>query len=193
MARQLALWILLLALCSTASAGSICGVVRNASTLAPVPQAGVFVYQNGVYADFYGATDLAGAYCIAGIPDGIYDLAVRVDDYQIAWVGGVVLDTTTNVDIPASALIGLDAPWPNPSSDGVFLRYRLARASAMRLEIFDLKGRRVRGWDGTARPGDDALFWDFRDRSGQPVASGSYLVRMTVDGQTRTRTLQRVQ
>ena len=36
----------------------------------------------GAYTGYSGATDLAGAFCIGGLPGGTYDLEVRVDSHR---------------------------------------------------------------------------------------------------------------
>ena len=52
--------------------------------------------------------------------------------------------------------------------------------SGLRLEIFDLRGRRVQSLDAGSEPG---LFrWDGTDRSGRPLAAGTYLALTQVGG-----------
>jgi len=71
-------------------------------------------------------------------------------------------------------------PWPNPAGGGVQLRWSLAHAEAVRLEVLDATGRRVRA----IRVREDAAIegratWDRRDDRGRAVPAGLYFVRLT--------------
>jgi hypothetical protein len=184
---------LLILLSSPSFAGTICGTVRDTDTLAPIEKAGVFVRtQDGMYTGFHGATAEAGGFCIDGIPAGTYDLEITVDDYQTRYVRGVVVtDDVTDVDIDIFAIEHfLAAPWPNPSQTGVTFRYTIARPAPVKLEIFDVTGRLVRGWQSRAvEPGEYYLDWDLRDRNSNRVASGVYFVRFTAGDAGRTRVI----
>jgi len=82
---------------------------------------------------------------------------------------------------------------PNPSSGRVSLSFRLDHAAAVRVEIFDLRGRRVRSlFSGTHQPGPQELFWDGRDDAGFPVASGVFLSRLRIDNRSHIQKLVRV-
>jgi hypothetical protein len=63
------------------------------------------------------------------------------------------------------------------------LRFDLGRTSDIRLEVFDLRGRRVRslatGWYGA---GTHVATWDGRDARGTRVGSGAYFARITAGG-----------
>ena len=184
------LWVSVLM--GSAIAGSICGIVRDANTSQPVSNAGVFLYQNDVYANLHGVSDVAGLYCVDDVPNGSYDLVVRVNNYETARINGVLVDSATAVDILSSAPAEFDAPFPNPSSGSVALRYRLGRAMPVRIEIFNLRGQRVRSWGGPAPAGQGEVRWDFRDSSGQSVVSGSYVVRFSVEDRVLLRTIHRI-
>ena len=86
------------------------------------------------------------------------------------------------VDVPSAddPTLGLAPPAPNPSRGATLLRYRLAAAGEVRLEVVDVTGRVVRVLvDGMPR---DAGFhteqWDGRDPSGGPASAGLYFVRL---------------
>ena len=63
----------------------------------------------------------------------------------------------------------------------------------MRLEIFDLQGRRVRTLlEANLPPGEHRVRWDGQSDAGRAVASGVYLVRLKTETSTQTRQLVRV-
>jgi len=72
---------------------------------------------------------------------------------------------------------------PNPFNPNTLIQFELATAGNVRLEIFDLAGRRVQTLVDEARPaGPQSVRWDGRDAAGQTMASGSYFYRLTADG-----------
>lgn len=72
---------------------------------------------------------------------------------------------------------------PNPFAASTTFRYSLPRATTVRLEIFDLVGRRLATVvDGWTPAGDHAIAWDSRDGSGAPLRPGAYLYRLTAGG-----------
>ena len=73
----------------------------------------------------------------------------------------------------------LDPNYPNPFNSSTTIRYRLAEPGPVRLEIFDVQGRRVKKLaDGDVGAGVYQVEWDGMDASGKPVATGVYLVRL---------------
>ena len=182
------------ALCSLApamaAAGSLCGTVRDSQTDAPVVGAGIFLRTPaGAYTGYYGATNASGAYCIHDIPAGTYDLEVRVDDYQVAYVRGVIIGITTDVDIAAgSAALQLARPAPHPASTSTRIAWTLPRASRVRVTILDVHGRLVRGWSAESLPaGAHLVIWNLRDDAGRRLAAGTYFIHLEADGARRVR------
>jgi len=172
-------------------AGSICGTVRDELTAEPVANAGIFIRTDaGTYTGLHGDTDQTGWFCIDDVPEGIYDLEIRVNDYQVGYLRGVeVINTLSDVEVSV-VLPGLilDPPWPNPAYDSVHLRIIAREDITYQLLIFDLRGRLVRGWiSTTATPRELELVWNGRDRNGQPVPSGYYFIRIQSDSMAKTR------
>jgi hypothetical protein len=85
----------------------------------------------------------------------------------------------------------LYAPFPNPFSRTSTLRFDLARASRVRLEVFDLHGRRVATVaDRAFDPGRHSLDWNARDGSGGALGAGLYFIRLSGSGlETRSARL----
>lgn len=74
----------------------------------------------------------------------------------------------------------LAATYPNPCRDGASVRYDLARDENVAIEVYDLRGARVRSLvrarEGAGR---HAVAWDGMDAAGRRAPAGVYLVRMT--------------
>jgi subtilisin family serine protease len=69
--------------------------------------------------------------------------------------------------------------WQGSDADGIRLGMELPRAGEARLEIFDVRGRRVcRLFAGTAAAGRQVVTWDGRDGRGARAARGLYLARL---------------
>ena len=75
--------------------------------------------------------------------------------------------------------------------DGVMVRWRQAHSAPVRIEIFDLRGRRVyRSEPGPLEAGEHRRRWNGVDDAGHPVARGVYTLRLRVGGeQARARVL----
>lgn len=69
--------------------------------------------------------------------------------------------------------------YPNPANPRAVVAFDLERAGAVRLEILDARGRRLRTLaDRAFGAGPHAVAWDGADGQGTGAASGIYLVRM---------------
>jgi hypothetical protein len=67
---------------------------------------------------------------------------------------------------------------PNPLNDGAVLRYRLASAGVLRVELFDMRGQRVAVLhDGYQTPGEHQV-----PINGYDLPSGTYTVRIERNG-----------
>jgi len=74
----------------------------------------------------------------------------------------------------------LSQNYPNPFNAVTEIAYSLPNEAYVKLEVFDLLGRRVRMLDyGLRMPGLHHLQWDGRDFCGTPVSSGQYFYRLT--------------
>ncbi len=67
--------------------------------------------------------------------------------------------------------------FPNPFNATTTIGFELGRDAEVRVEVFDLAGRRVvRLKDALLSAGAQQVQWDGLDRVGSAVASGTYLV-----------------
>jgi hypothetical protein len=72
---------------------------------------------------------------------------------------------------------------PNPFSPGTTVQYRLVAPADIRLTVHDATGRVVRVLTEERHPaGPHAVLWNGRDDSGHRLASGTYFLKLAVDG-----------
>jgi len=78
--------------------------------------------------------------------------------------------------------------YPNPFNPQTNLRLALHESAAIRMEVYDLAGQRIRtlspGW---LNAGHHTVPWDGLGDDGHAVASGPYFVHLTVDGAVQVR------
>lgn len=89
---------------------------------------------------------------------------------------------------PQPASIALSLPAPNPVTTRTRLALTLSRPGRAEVTVFDAGGRRVRTLMDAEQPaGSLSLEWELEDSEGRRVATGLYLVRARVAGETVTR------
>ena len=82
---------------------------------------------------------------------------------------------------PSGRLPALLQNRPNPFTRGTVIGFELPRSERVKLEVFDLAGRRVRVLaEGSYAPGRWNAEWDRRDTAGSPMRPGVYLYRLWV-------------
>ncbi len=126
----------------------------------------------------------------------VLDLVIRPQDriMRAATFGNGIyeIDLPQTSDVPdASAAAGFDlGALPNPLRDATTIRFALPKGAVVRLEIYDLAGRRVRSLaDGVRRAGAGEVVWNGRDDNGSRVAGGVYFARLAVGGRVATTKL----
>ena len=124
------------------------------------------------------------------------------DSYGNAWIGtvdggifrhgnsGVSIEDHSSTDdrFGTPAALQLGAPWPNPSN-GVFrIPVKLDRGQVVRMELFDMLGKRIAQSERTLPAGSSEI-----EMSPSIQASGVYWIRVVTDSgqETRPITLQR--
>ena len=107
---------------------------------------------------------------------GFAPLSLRdVPDTQYA----VLSTTVSGGNGPAARPFGISA-WPNPFRDSTTLRFALARAARVRVEVLDAAGRRVRDLGSRLlNAGPQVIGWSGDDEAGRKAGAGVYLVRVT--------------
>ena len=91
---------------------------------------------------------------------------------------------------PGGDAVAIGRPAPNPARASARLLLVLAGPATVRVEVFDLSGRKVRTLaDGPFVSGATPLDWDLTDGEGRRVAAGVYLLRAMAAGKSVTRRL----
>ena len=79
---------------------------------------------------------------------------------------------------------------PNPTNGAATIQFRVAAASTVTLEIFDVAGRHVRTVAHEPLvPGLYSRLWDGRDDAGNPIPAGIYLLQLRAGAEQRTQKL----
>ena len=124
-------------------------------------------------------------------PGAVYYFAMKTVDERGNWsaLSNVAFHATTGTVSTTDPLIPLafSAPAPNPARTSTRFELSLPQAAPVRVEAFDLGGRRVRSLlDGMREAGRADLVWDLRDDHGLPVNAGVYLIRAVLPGKVVT-------
>ena len=96
----------------------------------------------------------------------------------------IVYSGAAGVPPPSGSSVEFRPPWPSPARGGVTLSYTLAKSSVVSLDLYDLRGERVRRLvpASVESAGDQVWTWDGLDERGKPAPAGLYLARLSVDG-----------
>jgi len=91
---------------------------------------------------------------------------------------------------PLAGIFQLLAPRPNPSRGRSEIRFVLPSARPVKIDLFDVAGRRMRSWVwGGLAVGPHAVTWDGLDESGARAGSGLYFVQVRAGGDVGVRKL----
>lgn len=137
-------------------------------------------YQNGTGAD-------EEIVFVAPHPITVALVVYKTQSSETAKSGTYQLELGSNPtdagDTPPSFSTRLAAAYPNPFRGTSALSFEMAREGELSLEVYDLRGARVRTLArGTHPAGRHSLTWDGRDDTGRPLPAGLYMVRMTAEG-----------
>jgi hypothetical protein len=110
-------------------------------------------------------------------------VGIIIDD--IGWLVAPAVDgIDESAQLPTQTELAQN--YPNPFNPQTRIDFALPAGSNVRLEVFDLLGRRISTLvDGPYEPGRYSVIWNGQDASGNSVASGIYFYRLTTDSGTR--------
>jgi hypothetical protein len=111
--------------------------------------------------------------------EGIY-----IDDVVFSW-------TSTAIDegpITTPRLFSLNQNYPNPFNPSTQIEFSLSSKERVELSIYDMLGRKIRTLINTEiEPGQHSVIWDGANESGQDVASGVYLYKLSAGSSSDVR------
>jgi parallel beta-helix repeat protein len=131
------------------------------------------------------------------VTPGDHVLALSVESQTLS---STIASAQITVPVRENPLVDVKAPGPqrlqflgpaipNPITDAARFQFGIARGGRVRLEIYDIAGRRVRRLvDEDRPPGQYELRWQGTDDSGRRAPTGVYLVRLTAPGFRAVRT-----
>ena len=112
---------------------------------------------------------------IAGTSES--DFLINADQAQVLY-DAVIVNTEAGIQ-PATDW-EIHVPYPHPAVFPLELRFDTPVDSGVKLDIYDVSGRRVHRVLDSRRPaGHHVVVWNGRDEAGGHMTSGLYLVRMT--------------
>ena len=105
------------------------------------------------------------------------------------WTGISLLSVVVlAVPLAAFAEVVREGQWPEAEQEVTLSLEGVTRAEAVRLDIYDVAGQRVRRLiEGKLDGGYHEAVWDGRDASGFNAASGVYFVRLRAGQFQQTR------
>jgi Ca-activated chloride channel family protein len=100
--------------------------------------------------------------------------------------------SSTDVEVPAGGPVAfsLEQNYPNPFNPSTTIRYTISGSTRayVTLSIYDMLGRRIKTLVADWKSGGIYVaVWDGTDDQGKPVASGSYVYRLTSGGNIASR------
>jgi hypothetical protein len=128
----------------------------------------------GVTTDLDGNPRIVGA----AVDMGAYEYSASL----------VAVDHDPTHDIPVT--VALRSVYPNPSNQGVHVNFDLERRRSVRMSVYDLQGRLVRGLlDEVREPGRHTVSWNRTDDGGRQVPRGMYFLQLRSEGWSARRKL----
>lgn len=130
-------------------------------------------------------------------PQGAVDLRRAEGSWQGALAGQTRLRLVVGdgelIEEAASTLpqpYALLPAYPNPFNPATTVAFTLPRTDLVRLDVYDVAGRRVRTLVNEVRgPGRHIVAWDGIDGSGRGLSSGTYLLRLEAGDFSQVRKL----
>jgi len=113
-------------------------------------------------------------------------------DYDVYRGGTEVAVDRTSAGTLLPRLAGI-APNPVPASAGTRIAFELPRATGVVIDVFDVRGARIRRVLDEPRPaGAGNASWDGADEHGSAAPAGLYFVRLTAEGEVDRERLVRL-
>jgi hypothetical protein len=137
--------------------------------------------------DFPPGTSIALRFRFVSDDDQELGEGVYIDDVR---VGGVPNDVVVSTDphVPPAVKTTLYQNHPNPFNPGTTIRFVLENTATARIDVFDVRGVRVRTLvNGEVPAGPHRTVWDGRNEVGEIVATGVYFYRLVAGDFVQTK------
>lgn len=145
------------------------------------------IYKNGEFLN----TTTQLFYFDQNVPSGSYSYyltAVYSGDWESESSNVVDIDHTESYGIQTPFVNSLIGNYPNPFNPESTISYSTAETSFVTIEIFNLKGQRIRTLVNEELPsGTHSVVWNGADAKGGAVASGVYLYKMKTENYTSSK------
>ncbi|HJM83687.1 MAG TPA: CotH kinase family protein [Candidatus Marinimicrobia bacterium] len=100
---------------------------------------------------------------------------------RMNWMDNELLGSHTKMCLIPEKF-GLNTVYPNPFNYFTSVQYSLPIGTYVKLDIFNSKGEHIREiYNGLDRPGQHIFNWNGKNKNGQPVSSGVYLISLEVN------------
>jgi hypothetical protein len=131
------------------------------------------------------------------IPADTYIIGVAIFDsapvqnqtsYTLTITGSISTDIADEAEVPTQFALGQN--YPNPFNPETRIQYEVPTNTAVRLEVFNLLGRKVRTLVNEGRAtGVYSVTWDGTTDAGTSVATGVYVYRLQAGSFSQSRTM----
>jgi hypothetical protein len=126
-----------------------------------------------------GPTDEGWTYC-----------GWNIDDIQIVAHAEGEVPWSGDENMTTPEVLRIESIRPNPTRGEAAIRYGLPDASRVRIEVYDLQGRRMATLlDEVQGRGVHVIRWDGDDADARPAGQGVYLLRIEAGTEVQTRPL----
>lgn len=133
-----------------------------------------------IFEPFFGTKDSSADFDGNGQVD-FRDFFILASNFDPASVGKLVALAHQRLGLPATP--HLEQNYPNPFNSDTVIGFTLPTRSTVELDIYNLAGQRVATLiHQVLEAGIHTAPWNGRNSSDQPLASGTYLYRLQVDG-----------
>lgn len=130
------------------------------------------------------------SFFVQGLALGSVGSVTRVEARSTGSAAAGTTETVRHGEAGGTRLLG---SYPNPFRDDSTIRYELADAGTVEIEIYDVLGRRIRELASGDQPeGVHEARWDGRNESGQTMSAGLYVVRLRTAQISLSQTMVRV-
>ena len=140
-----------------------------------------------------GVPGTTESFTIPGLETGVtYHFAIKTVDAAGNWspLSNVLSGEIYELASQPALELAFSAPRPNPAREQTSFRFCLPAAAPVRVEVFDITGRRVRLLaQADFAAGLLDLAFDLRDDAGMRIPRGIYLVRARLGTSVFTRRL----